>query len=59
MQNNITYEDKLEIDSLVKEISAYSDNFHKKYIFHANISETINQLLENLKDYNCLNIFRN
>ena len=51
MQNNITYEDKLEIDSLVKEISAYSDNFHKKYIFHANISETINQLLENLKDY--------
>ena len=56
MENKISYEDQLELDALCREIDSYNNLFIYKKVFDTNISEVLDQLLENLKKYKFSNV---
>lgn len=51
MENKMSYDDKLELDSLVAEVTAFHNNFYQWDIYSVVLEEISRQLLGNLENY--------
>lgn len=55
MENKISYDDKLELDALIKELKFYNMSFCYKKVYTPEASEFLDQLLDNLKQFQLSN----
>ena len=55
MENKISYDDKLELDALIKELKFYNMSFYYKKVYTPEASEFLDQLLNNLKQFQLSN----